>query len=188
MGIVDFAAEEAASLTPQDFLSSPSLSAALGLSPPQVPQQDFSFVSQDFLSSTHAFFSEQHEPESEQQLFVASSCECAFSPVPQPPQCALAVTVAARIEIVISSAFIIVCLKRLGFLDSMNSSICVTTDNSNYFASSILSKLKLSPVEGSTSIRQPEIRTSSSATGKRRFMPSRKAATTCPTSRPKTEA
>ena len=108
MGIVDIAAEEAASLTPQDFLSSPSLSAALGLSPPQVPQQDFSFVSQDFLSSTHAFFSEQHEPESEQQLFVASSCECAFSPVPQPPQCALAVKVAAKREIVISRVFIII--------------------------------------------------------------------------------
>lgn len=73
MGIVDVAAELAASLTPQDFLSSPSLSAELALSPPQVPQQDFSFVSQDVLSSELAFFSEQHEPESEQQLFGASS-------------------------------------------------------------------------------------------------------------------
>lgn len=73
MGIVDFAAEVAASLTPQDSLSSPSLPAELALSPPQVPQQDFSFVSLDFLSSDDAFFSEQHEPESEQQLFAASS-------------------------------------------------------------------------------------------------------------------
>ena len=73
MGIVDFAAEVAASLTPQDFLSSPSLSAELALSPPQVPQHDFSLVSQDVLSSELAFFSEQHEPESEQQLFGASS-------------------------------------------------------------------------------------------------------------------
>ena len=188
MGIVDFAAEVAASLTPQDFLSSPSLSAALALSPPQVPQQDFSFVSQDFLSSEDAFFAEQHEPESEQQLFVASSCECAFSPVPQPPQCALTVTVAAKIEIVISSAFIIIGVGGLGFLDNLRSKCVVTNNTFSYFASSTLSKLKLSPVEGSISIRQPEIRTSSSATGKRRFMPSRKVATTCPTSRPRTEA
>jgi hypothetical protein len=48
------------------------LSAELALSPPQVPQQDFSFVSQDFFSSEHASFSEQHEPESEQQLFATS--------------------------------------------------------------------------------------------------------------------
>ena len=73
MGIVDFAAEVAASLTPQDFLSSPSLSVELALSPPQVPQHDFSLVSLDFLSSELAFFSEQQEPESEQQLFAASS-------------------------------------------------------------------------------------------------------------------
>ncbi len=107
MGIVGFAAEEAASLTPQDFLSSPSLSAELSLSPPQVPQQDFSLMSQDFLSSEHAFFSEQHDPDSEQQLLAALSWEGAFSPVPQPPQCALAVKVAAKKEIVISRVFII---------------------------------------------------------------------------------
>ena len=107
MGIVGFAAEEAASLTPQDFLSSPSLSAELSLSPPQVPQQDFSLMSQDFLSSEDAFFSEQHEPDSEQQLLTAISWEDAFSPVPQPPQCALAVKVAAKREIVISRIFII---------------------------------------------------------------------------------
>ena len=107
MGIVGFAAEEAASLTPQDFLSSPSLSAELSLSPPQVPQQDFSLMSQDFLSSEHAFFSEQHEPDSEQQLLTALSWEGAFSLVPQPPQCALAVKVAANKEIVISRIFII---------------------------------------------------------------------------------
>lgn len=188
MGIVDPVAEVAASLTPQDFLSSPSLSTELALSPPQVPQHDFSFVSHDFLSSEDAFFSEQHEPESEQQLFVASSCECAFSPVPQAPQCALAVTVAAKIEIVISSAFIILCVGVVGFKINLGVSICVSNITSSYFASSILSKLKLSPVKGSTSIRQPDTRTSSSATGKRRFMPSRKVATTCPTSRPRTEA
>ena len=188
MGIVDVAAEVAASLTPQDFLSSPSLSAELALSPPQVPQQDFSFVSQDFLSSEHAFFSEQHEPESEQQLFVTSSCECSFSPVPQPPQCALAVTIAAKIEIVISSAFIIICVGRVRIQITLKVDVNVTNNIYSYFSSSILSKLKLSPVEGSISIRQPEIRTSSSATGKRRFMPSRKVATTCSTSRPRTEA
>lgn len=107
MGIVGFAAEEAASLTPQDFLSAPSLSAELSLSPPQVPQQDFSLISQDFLSSEHAFFSEQHGPDSEQQLLTALSWEGAFSLVPQPPQCALAVKVAANKEIVISRIFII---------------------------------------------------------------------------------
>jgi hypothetical protein len=73
MGIVDFVAEVAASLTPQDFLSSPSLSAELALSPPQVPQHDFSLASLDFLSSELTLFSEQHDPESEQQPFVASS-------------------------------------------------------------------------------------------------------------------
>ena len=107
MGIVGFAVEEAASLAPQDFLSSPSLSAGLSLSPPQVPQQDSSLMSQDFLSSKDAFFSEQHEPDSEQQLFAALSWEGAFSPVPQPPQCALTVKVAAKREIVISRVFII---------------------------------------------------------------------------------
>ena len=107
MGIVGFAAEEAASLTPQDFLSTPSLSAELSLSPPQVPQQDFSLVSQDFLSLEDVFFSEQHEPDSEQQLLAALSWEGAFSLVPQPPQCALAVKVAANKEIVISRVFII---------------------------------------------------------------------------------
>ena len=73
IGIVDFAAEVVASLTSQDFLSSPSLAAELAVSPPQVPQHDFSLVSLDFLSSELAFFSEHHEPESEQQLFAASS-------------------------------------------------------------------------------------------------------------------
>ena len=53
------------------------------------------------------FFSEQHEPDSEQQLLTALSCEGAFSLVPQPPQCALAVKVAANKEIVISRIFII---------------------------------------------------------------------------------
>ena len=182
MGIVGFAAEEAASLTPQDFLSSPSLSAELSLSPPQVPQQDFSLISQDFLSSEHAFFSEQHGPDSEQQLLTALSWEGAFSLVPQPPQCALAVKVAANKEIVISRIFIIKFMVQ-GLIKITLINVNVT----NYFASSTLLMLKLSPVEGSISIRQPEIRTSSSATGKRRLMPSRKVATTCPTSRPRTE-
>ena len=103
---MDFAAEEAASLAPQDFLSSPSLSAELSLSPPQVSQQDFSLVSQDFLSPEDAFFSERHEPDSEQQLLAASSWEGPLSLVPQPPQCALAVKVAAKRIIVISRVFI----------------------------------------------------------------------------------
>jgi hypothetical protein len=75
-----------------------------------VPQQDFFLVPQDFFASGHAFFSEQHEPDLEQQLFAASSCECFFSPVPQAPQCALAVIVAAKREIVIRSVFIIIFL------------------------------------------------------------------------------
>ena len=108
MGIVDLTDVVASSPTPQDFLSSPSLSTEPTLSPPQVSQHGFSLVTQDFLSSEHAFFSEQHELDSEQQLSAALSWECAFSTVPQPPQCALPVNVAAKRQIVVSRVFIII--------------------------------------------------------------------------------
>ena len=70
----------------------------------EVPEHEWAAEQSDVLEQE---LSEQHEPDSEQQLLTAISWEDAFSPVPQPPQCALAVKVAAKREIVISRVFII---------------------------------------------------------------------------------